>query len=164
MNKQTANIQRIELINSMFKDAYYVHIIRDGRAVASSLLNVGFWNDTDIWWLGKKPSDWEREGKEPVELCALHWKHEVEEILKNRALFGERYVEITYEALVADVKNTLNKITEFCELRRSARFTKMLPPSLPNMNYKWKEQLTKNQKIRLNKILEPFLMQLGYET
>ena len=163
LNKRTANNQRIGLINSIFKDAYYVHMIRDGRAVANSLLNVSWWNDTDIWWLGKKPSDWERDGRELIELCALHWKRDVEEILKHKVLFGERYIEIRYEDLVADVKDIVNKITDFCGLRRSMKYADLLPQTLPNMNYKWIEQLTENQQIILNKTLEPFLIQIGYE-
>jgi hypothetical protein len=154
LTKQTANNQRIRLIHRMFRDAYCVHIIRDGRAVANSLLNVPWWNDTDIWWLGNKASAWEREGREPIELCALHWKRDVEEIQTNKALFGERYIELRYEDLMADVKGTVSRITDFCELRRSTRFAEALPQVLRNMNYKWKEQLTEEQKMILNRTLD----------
>ena len=81
----------------MFSDAYYIHIIRDGRAVADSMLNVSWWNDTDIWWLGAKPSEWEKKGKSAIELCGLYWKTDVEEILENKYLFENRYLELRYE-------------------------------------------------------------------
>jgi len=163
LNKQTANNQRIRLINYMFKDAYYIHMIRDGRAVANSLFNVRWWYDTDIWWLGKKPSEWKEEGREDLELCGLHWKHDVEEIMKNKALFENRYIEIRYEEFVADVWGTMNRIIDFCELSKSKKFLDILPQTLPNMNYKWKKNLTKNQKEILDKTIKTYLKLLGYD-
>lgn len=162
LNKQTANNQRIRLINKMFSDAYYIHIIRDGRAVANSLLNVSWWDHTDIWWLGEKPYEWTKKGKQPIELCGLNWKRNVEEILKNKGLFEDRYIEVKYEDFILDVKGTMEKIINFCELSYSDYFIKMLPQTLPNMNYKWKNNLNEEQKTILDITLKPFLAQLGY--
>jgi hypothetical protein len=147
----------------MFKDAYFIHIIRDGRAVSNSLLNVRWWNDFDIWWLGKKAPDWVTEGREPIELCGLHWKRNVEEILKNKVLFEDRYMEIRYEEFVKDVRGTMRIVANFCELSASKKFFEMLPQSLSNMNFKWKENLTEIQKIKLKKTLKGFLNQLRYD-
>ena len=162
VNKQTANTQRIRLISRMFRDAYFIHVIRDGRAVANSLYKVRWWNETEIWWLGKKVSEWNKEGREPIELCALHWEKDVKEILNNKRLFEDRYIEIKYEEFIADVRGTMNRISDFCELGRSEKFINMLPKTLTNMNYKWKEDLTEHQKLILNKTSKPLLNQLGY--
>lgn len=164
LNKQTANTQRIRLINRMFPDAYYVHIIRDGRAVANSLLHVGWWSDVDIWWLGHRPPWWKEMGREPIQLCALHWKRDVEEILQNKHLFEDRYVEIRYELLVRDTESVINIIADFCELDRREVFDKLLPETLPNMNYKWKQELTEHQKSVVRDCIGGFLIQLGYGT
>jgi hypothetical protein len=162
LTKQTANTQRIRLINRIFKDAYYIHIIRDGRAVANSLFNVSWWKDIDIWWNEGKNNDFENIEKNQIELCGLHWKRNVEEILKNKFLFEDRYIEIRYEEFVKDVKKTMNNIIEFCELNNSKTFMKLLPETLKNMNYKWKNNLDKNQQELLNKTLKAFLAKLGY--
>ena len=162
LNKRTANIQRIRLINKMFDDAYFIHIIRDGRAVANSLLNVNFWNDMDVWWLGEKTSEWENQGRQPIELCGLHWKRNVEEILENKSIFKDRYMELRYEGFILDVRGTIEKVVDFCELSKSEIFLKLLPQTLPNMNYKWKDNLTKEQMDILEKTLQPYLDQLGY--
>ena len=162
LSKQTANNQRIRLINEMFKDAYFILMIRDGRAVSNSLLNVKWWNNFDIWWLGKKAPEWEIEGREPIELCGLNWKRNVEEILENKALFEDRYIEIRYEEFVKDVKGSMQRVTKYCELSESKKFLKMLPQTLSNMNYKWEENLTEKQKIMLEKTLRGFLNQLRY--
>jgi len=98
-------------------------------------------------------SQWEKEGREPIELCALHWKRDVEELQKNKDLFGKRYMELKYEDLIADVKGTVGQITDFCELSKSKAFTETLPRTLPNMNYKWKEQLKQRQKEVLDETL-----------
>jgi hypothetical protein len=162
LNKQTANSQRIRLIAQMFRDAFFLHIIRDGRAVASSMLNVDWWNDTDIWWLGATPAEWARQGKPAIELCGLHWQRDVEEILKNRDLFENRYMEFRYEELVADVKGTMEKVIAFCELENEASFYDRLPRTLPDMNSKWKEALTNEQKKVLERTLSTLLKQLKY--
>lgn len=164
LNKQTANNQRIRLIEKMFGDAYYIHIIRDGRAVANSLLNVSWWNDTEIWWLGgEKASEWEKKGKPAIELCGLQWKRDVGEILENKSLFEDRYVEIRYEDFITDVRGTMKKITAFCELSDPDQFYDLLPKTLPNMNDKWKDNLSVEQKETLDRSIGPFLDQLGYK-
>jgi hypothetical protein len=163
INKQTANNQRIRLINKMFDNAFYIHIMRDGRAVAYSLLNVKWWVDTDIWWLGKKVSDWNINGKPPIELCALHWMREVKEILEQKIYFEERYLEIKYEDFVKDVVGTINRVTEFCELRKSTKFVNALPKVLKNRNYKWKKGINENDRIILNNTLKTFLEKTGYK-
>jgi hypothetical protein len=163
LNKQTSNTQRIRLINRMFPDAYYIHIIRDGRAVSNSYLNITWWNDLKIWWLGYTPREWEKKGKEPIELCALNWKHNVEEILRNKELFANRYLEIRYEELVKDVKSLIYKILEFCDLKISKSFLDFLPQTLPDMNNKWRKELNDHQKMILNRTLEESLTKLGYK-
>jgi hypothetical protein len=163
LSKQTANNQRIRLINKMFPNAFYIHIIRDGRAVANSLFHVKWWNDTDIWWLGKKPSEMSNNGRNPIELCGLHWKKDTEEILKNKYLFEDRYLEIKYENLVKNTKKIIHQITDFCKLSWPYEFEETIPSELPNMDYKWQKKLNDNQKEVLYKILKDSLKKYGYK-
>ena len=161
VTKRPGNNQRIRVINKMFPDAYYVHIIRDGRAVASSLLSVGWWRDVDVWWFGQKAGKWEEMGKDPVELWALHWQRDIEEIRQNKHLFEDRYLELRYEDLVQDTRGTVGKITRFCGLNQtsfvsndaSLAFSESLPESLPNMNYKWEERFDGAQKLILRETI-----------
>lgn len=162
LSKQTANNQRIRLIDAMFKDAYYIHVIRDGRAVASSLLRVPWWKDLTLWWLGKTPKEWEREGGDPIELCGLQWKADVQEILQNKHLFEDRYIEIRYEDFIRDVKGVMASVLRFCELEPTAKHLDFLPDSLPDMNRKWQHNLDDAQKKILQRELGPFLAEQGY--
>jgi hypothetical protein len=162
MNKQTANVQRIGVIDRMFPDAFFVHILRDGRAVANSLLRVDWWQATDVWWLGGKPEKWEQMGGDPLELCALQWRRDVEEILLNKNQFANRYLEIKYEELVQDTRGVVDKAVRFCGLGEDAAFRATIPETLPNMNQKWREQLDKSQQLVLENTIGDFLMELGY--
>jgi hypothetical protein len=163
LSKQTANTQRIRLIDKMFNDAFYIHIIRDGRAAANSMSNVSWWNENEIWWLdGAKASEWERQGKPVIELCGKQWKQNVLEIQDNSYLFEARYLEIRYEDLIADVWGTMDSICSFCELKQSKSFLDVLPQTLPDMNKKWQKNLTAKQKEILERVIGPTLKELGY--
>ncbi len=162
LTKQTANTQRIRVIHRMFPDAYCIHIIRDGRAVANSLLNTKWWNDIDIWWLGQKPARWKATGKEPIELCALHWKREVEEIHLNKHLFENRYLEVRYEDLTTDPRAAVGEVVRFCRLGEFPGLSDLLPETMSSMNYKWERALDKPQKEILMRVVSDQLAQLGY--
>jgi hypothetical protein len=162
LNKRTANTQRIELIAKIFPDAYYVHLIRDGRAVAASYYTVRWWRDIDIWWLGGNAATWEEDGRDPVELCGLQWQRNVKELLDHRHLFGDRYLELRYEELVQDPRDCIDRIGQFCELERSTEYLELIPETLPNMNHKWHERFDEGQKEILQRTIGDFLGQLGY--
>lgn len=163
LTKQISNNQRVRLMNAIFPDALFVHIIRDGRAVTNSLLNVPFWDSVKLWWLeGKKVSECKAEGWDPVRLCAENWKRDVEELLGNRDIFGDRYLEVRYEDFTSDVEGTMNSITEFCGLASPDTFIKNLPPDLPDMNVKWKRSLSGEQKAIATEVQGELLSRLGY--
>jgi len=161
INKRTANTQRLRLMNRMFPEAYYVHMVRDGRAVINSYLKVDFWKDMTVWWLGKKVSEWERDGKDPVELAAKHWRRNFEEILTNRSLF-KHYMEVRYEDFVKEPGKEIHRITDFCEISFPDNYQAIIPATLPNMNYKWKQGLTAKQIEVIEKNTRDLLEQLGY--
>ena len=103
-------------------------------------------------------------GRDPIELCGLQWQHDVGEILDHRHLFGDRYLEIRYEDLVQDTKGTVGDFLQFSGLSSSGPFVEALPESLPNMNYKWDEQLDARQKAHLDQCIGESLAALGYLT
>ncbi len=161
LSKRTSNTQRIRLIARMFPDAHFVHIIRDGRAVAFSYLNVEWWRDVRLWWAGTTPSEWEGEDGDQLELPAFHWKHNLEEILRNRQVL-RNYKEVRYESLVADPRSVVLEVLDFCDLHPRGGFEGQLPPSLPDMNRKWKESLNGPQLATLDHAIGGTLRELGY--
>ena len=101
-------------------------------------------------------------GKEPIELCALHWKREVEEILLHKHLFGDRYFEVKYEDMTEDPRGAVGEVIRFCGLREFPELNELLPESLNSMNYKWERSLNGSQKRILTRAVGDRLIQLGY--
>ena len=162
LSKQTANNQRYRLLNRMFPDALFVHLIRDGRAVANSIRGQRWLETMDLWWLQDKAANHVEEYGDPIELCGLHWQHNVNELLQARELLGERYCELRYEDLVHDVHGFVRTVLDFCQLEAPAAFLELLPAKLPDMNNKWRDDLSDQQIQALQKVIGPSLEQLGY--
>lgn len=102
---------RISFLSSIFPDACFVHIIRDGRAVARSLVQVDFWRNTyrlrEPAWTNGFPAEYERLwnscGRLPVALAALQWRTVIEiSRAEAAALSAGQYHELHYEDFIAD--------------------------------------------------------------
>lgn len=162
ISKQTANNQRYRLLNRMFPDALFVHLIRDGRAVANSIRGQRWLDVIDLWWLEDKAASHVDEYEEPIELCGLHWQRNLEELLRAKDLFGARYLEIRYEDLIDDVHAVVRQVLEFSQLDAPASYFKYLPDRLPDMNSKWRDELSQKQIDVLQRVIGPSLQMLGY--
>lgn len=162
---------RIRYLNEIFPDSLFIHVLRDGRAVANSLLNVSWWNGwegPDNWLWGKLPSEWEKEWEESnrsfIVLAAIQWKLLIQEIYDGKKILDKnRFLEIRYEDIVDNPIKILRSVTEFCELHWHKEFESHINTSrLKNMNYKWERDLTPHQKELLNSCLYDFLKKLRY--
>lgn len=162
INKQTANTQRLLLMNKLFPDAYWIHIIRDGRAVAHSLSKVSWWPNTKLWWLGKTPAEWSPDGEKWLQLGAKHWQRNVSHIKSCAKLLHPRYLEIRYEQLVKHPKKTLESVIKFTQLSENTEYFSLIPNKLYNGNLKWRYALTKNERKLLEKTIGPYLRSLNY--
>jgi hypothetical protein len=92
----------------------------------------------------------------------LYWQRAVEEISKAGESLGSRYMEMKYENLTKDLRGVLGTIFDFCQLGDAKDYLDQLPDQLRNMNYKWREQLTGEQKQALNDSIGTFLAEIGY--
>jgi hypothetical protein len=165
INKNTANTMRVRYINEIFPDSIFIHIIRDGYAVSNSLNNVNWWPDLQLWWLGKTPREWAEENDgNPLELCAMHWKHQVEQILVNKTwLSPHQYFECRYEDLVGDPSKLLQEILSFCGLGWMGKFeSHLINIPVDNRNYKWQDELDDESKDVIRQAAGDLLSKLGY--
>lgn len=160
--KRTANTQRIRLLDRMYPDALFVHLIRDGRAVAHSLTHVPWWDEVDVWWLAQRPPEWRAAGRADLELTALHWRHDTEEALAARSLLGRRYYEIRYEDLVRNPRAVLRGICDYADYTFPDDYATLLPRSLPDMNHKWRQALGPDQQRLISEATGELLQSLGY--
>ncbi|MGH7819110.1 MAG: sulfotransferase family protein, partial [Candidatus Binatia bacterium] len=96
LSKYPRNVLRFEYLDEIFPDALFLHLIRDGRAVAQSVLQMRDGHGgRNLWW-GIRPPGWRTlERLEPVESVGLQWKMTIEYARKSAAsLSPARYLEI----------------------------------------------------------------------
>jgi len=164
---------RIGYLASLFPDAIFVHVVRDGRAVAHSLLNVDFWRDTrrmhEPAWRGGFPEAYERlwreSGGSPLALAALQWRNVVEVARRESvALPPGRYHELRYEDFLASPEAALEELLRHCELPSSRRVLEFLRTrfELRDMNVRHRDRFSPVDQALLEELIGPCLRTLGY--
>ncbi|MHC4474809.1 MAG: sulfotransferase family protein [Planctomycetota bacterium] len=162
---------RLGFLNSIFQDAKFIHVLRDGRAVANSLINVGFWKGwmgPENWRWGPLPPEYEREWREAdksfIVLAGIQWKVLMDAVeAAKKCIPAESLLEVKYEDFCTDPIRVLKHVTDFCELDWPYEFEKRLRKyNLSSSNYKWKKQLTQHQQIQLEETVKSHLPRYGY--
>lgn len=94
-DKTPSYITHLDVLNKMFPDCRFVHIVRDGRDVASSLINQ--------WW-----------GPNDFTSAVYYWNEKVTCAKKMlKMLPDNRYIEVRFEDLVTEPEDILRNITDF---------------------------------------------------
>ena len=163
LTKETANNQRFRLINRIFPDALFIHLIRDGRAVASSMEQNNWLPSLSLWWTGDAAINHVSEYEESIQLFGHHWQQNVDESQTAAAIVGDRYMELRYEDLVSDVHGTIDIVAKFASLRPDRNYSSILPRTLPNMNDKWRNNLSDRKVALLESTIGSKLRELGYD-
>jgi len=151
VNKNLQNSFRVRLLNLIFPDAKFIHIIRDGRAVAFSLLNKKADGATSpILIVGFKDilRDKYQLNRSELYNYGLAWAEFVTKAREATAIAKSRYYEVRYEKLVREPYNELRNIIDFCELDWYSKFEEKIPPT-QNMNERWKQKASEEQRIDL---------------
>ena len=162
---------RIGFLSEIFEDAKFVHMMRDGRAVANSMLNVDFWRGwagPQNWRWGELApvyrEEWDRYDQSFVVLAAIQWKILMDALEHARdSVDSEHFLEIRYEDLCSDPIDTLKKVTAFCGLEWKGDFEKQIGAyQLKNTNDKFRSDLTARQQRDLDEVLGAYLKKYGY--
>jgi hypothetical protein len=95
-DKSPKYVRRMRLLHATLPEARFIHVIRDGRAVALSLAGVSW-------------------GPETAAEAADRWVGDIERARKMARRLPD-YIEVRYEALVADPEPDLRRACELCEL------------------------------------------------
>jgi hypothetical protein len=72
-------------------------------------------------------------------------------------------MEVRYEDLVSDVRGTIDVIAKFASLRPDRNYSSILPRTLPNMNDKWRHNLSDRKVALLESTIGSKLRELGYQ-
>jgi Sulfotransferase family len=162
-DKTPGNVLHIARLAELFPEAVFVHLIRDGRDVAASFLELG--------WAGT------------IEEAAMHWKLRVRRGRRAGAsLPAGRYHEVRYEALVADPEPSLRRFCraaalafEVAMLDHHARAAQVVrTTSHPSYHRHvagpvrsdvrdWRRDLDTDDVARFDLVAGDMLAELGYE-
>jgi hypothetical protein len=163
---------RMGYLHEAFPDARFVHVVRDGRAVVNSILQVDFW---DGWrgtkgWRGLDMTDdqkkrWDASGQSFVVLAAMELADMLDAMVSARAdLPSEQFHELRYEDLCTDPASTFDAVLDFCDLAHTPDFERAVADfGFRTTNDKWRRDLTPEQQLHLESELEPHLRRWGYE-
>jgi Sulfotransferase family len=163
ISKRIANNQRIPFLSAAFPTARFLHLIRDGRAVAYSLTRVDWWEDGVVWWYGDTPRRWRERGGDPWELAATHWVRELAAIGGGLGVVApERQLELRYEELVGEPVAVLRRVADFAGLADDPGWVAELSRlRYPNKNEAWRERLAPAARDRVEAIQREELLRLG---
>ena len=162
---------RIGYLHALFPDTKFIHLVRDGRAVANSLLN------TDFWWGWRGPQNWrfgelttaqrdlwEKSGKSFVALAGIEWNIILDTVnAAKQYLETDNFIEIKYEDLCSTPIDVFKEIVQFGELDWTPHFEQTIKAySFSNANEKWRSELTDNQQRILSDVTKDFLHRYEY--
>ncbi len=163
-----ANLLHIPRIKATIPNALFVHVIRDGRDVATSMNHLG--------WPFEYRCPWDRS--HGLLISALYWEWMVRKGQKYGRLLGDDYLEVHFEDLVRQPKEILKKLGAFIHddlnyerIQSNAVGTLQMPNSsfagatMRNTFEpigRWKK-LQGVEVQRMQALLGPLLLELGYE-
>jgi hypothetical protein len=164
---------RIGFLNEIFEDAKFIHIVRDGRAVANSLLHVNFWRG----WYGPQgwragllsagdQAAWERYDRSFTALAGLEWRIQMRAIEAARqGLDPKRFLEVKYETFCEQPVETYRRVLDFTELPPSAELEQRVKETpISSTSNRWRDDLTTAQQAILDDLLREDLVRYGYRS
>jgi hypothetical protein len=105
-DKTPMYMRHLTLLDRLFPDAQYVHLIRDGRDAALAFLDMPEGVVTQTWAHPTTPAAF-----------ACEWRVEVADARALGAMVGpSRYLEVRYEQLVAETEAVVRSICDFADL------------------------------------------------
>jgi hypothetical protein len=164
---------RAGFLHKIFPEARFLHVIRDGRAVAGSVVERLWWRGYGgpwIWGRGPLPDDyakeWEASGRDFVVLAGLEWKLLMDAfVAAKRSVPAPLWMEVRYEDFVDAPRARLKDIFAFVGLDWSDEFDgKFAQFAFTNaMKDRFRKDLTQAQVAMLEEVLRAHLIKFGYE-
>lgn len=164
-DKTPGTVSHIALIGSLFPEVKFVHVIRDGRAVALSYLDRPEW------------------GPQTMGEAAHHWKSRIARGREGGAVVGsERYVEVKYEDFLERPEDLTRELCQFLGLEFSdsmlryhevahefiagtkdpEAFKNLARPVTKSLR-NWREEISESDLELFESIAGGLLESLGYE-
>jgi len=160
------SVLHVARIKRDLPDALFVHIVRDGRDVALSLMKMGEF----------RPFPWSRRPRGLLE-TALYWDWMVHKGRQQGRQIAGDYIEIHYEDLATQPRPTLARLGDFLDhdldydriqgaglgrLRESNSSFQGEGRETQNAVNRWRERLSREQVVALETLIGPSLEEFEY--
>ena len=155
-------VRHLPLLQAHFPEAGFVHLVRDPRAVAASLIRSNVHRSTAYY-------------------AARRWRMDVDFGLAFEQASPQRILRVGYEELVANPERVLRKVCQFCDLEfdptmmaspqgggpeyssfYSQIHANVDRPATPEFVDRWAGELTDQQVALIESVAGERLEQLGY--
>jgi hypothetical protein len=151
------HVYHLDLIGELYPDAAVIHIVRDGRDVARSLLTQG----------------WKESAPANMVEAAEEWRSAIV-AARSASPNLARYREVRYEALLADPAAHAMELFEWLDLPTSADLAQRVrdeagarfnvDAAMPTVGTgKWRKSLTPEELAAFDAVAGELLATLGYE-
>ncbi len=166
-DKTPMYMRHLGLIEELFPDAQYVHLIRDGRDATLAFLDMPEGVVTKTWAHPRSAAGF-----------ACEWRTEVRRARAlGRRLGGERYLEVRYEDLVEDTSGVIGAICEFARLAfepsmlefagavdvsAKPHHQRLLQPPTRGVR-DWRSQMSRDDALAFEAIAGDLVAELGYD-
>ena len=125
---------RATFLDAVFPESRFVHIVRDGRAVANSWLQMPWWHGhhgPEGWHFGPLPEpyrlEWEAAGRSFPLLAGIGWKILMDGFATARnQLAPTQWLELRYEDVLADPRDAFGAMLDFLGLPMDGPFERAL--------------------------------------
>ena len=164
---------RARFIHAVFPRARFLHVVRDGRAVAESLIRRPWWRGyqgPSAWQFGplseEHAKEWEASGRSFIVLAGLQWKILMDAFEDARAeIPSDQWKQVRYEDFVADPRSHLQDILAFSGVEWTPGFEKGFAKYefMPERKDAYRDSLTAEQATALDDVLAGHLERLGYD-
>jgi hypothetical protein len=178
LEKDPRHSLRIPFINVVFPRCKFIHIVRDGRNVACSLMrrhkemrtghmrkkkDHQWWRSGD-GWAEQRIQDWQRYRELPlIDACAWQWRLTLEKTKSDLSqIEPERTLSVRYEDLVVDPLKQAETILSFIGVSVS-REVACEAAKVHDRASKWQEILSRDQQRVFREIAGTTLIDCGYE-
>lgn len=163
---------RIDFFDEIFPESRFIHVVRDGRAVANSWLQMPWWNGyrgPEQWHWGPLPEQYEVEWlqgeKDFVMLAGILWKMLMDRFdAAAQRLDAERLLTIRYEDFLRQPREEMERMITFIGLEWNSDFDRHFSrwKIHPEREAAWKHDMDSSQATLLNNSLADHLQRYGY--
>ncbi|MCX2739960.1 sulfotransferase family protein [Pontibacter anaerobius] len=160
LEKSIVNTIRIDYLNRYFKEAFFIHLVRNGYAVAEGIYRKATVMEGNHLYA--------ENGKYPLELCAKQWARSLEVVEQTKSK-AENFIEVTYEDFTSNPDKVLRDITDFIHVQPFSSTFKdnvfkihNVESNIKNMNGSSLKKLSAEDVVIINNVAYKYLDKYGY--